>query len=93
MTIDEFAEQTRQVISTIGLSEFQSCVGFPDPKHLQAIASPPTTVDQWDALMERFADHAQQGEEFMAAFKVSEDRFMVIRCTRMGCEKKIYVVA
>ena len=93
MTIDEFAQQTRQLIATIGISEFQATFACPDPKHLRALANLPGNEDEWDVFMACCRDSARQGEEFMAAFKVSECQFKVIRCTCFGSEKKSYVVA
>jgi len=93
MTADEFAEQIRIAIASIGISEFQSSFSFPDPKYAHALANLPTSEDQWDLFMARFVQDAQPGEEFMAAFLVGDEQFRVIRCTSSGCEKHTYVVA
>ena len=93
MTIDEYAQQTRELIALIGISEFQASFDCPNPTCLHGIADLPTSEDQWDMCMARFRDSARQGEEFMVAFKVSECQFKVIRCTCFGSEKKAYVVA
>ena len=91
MTIDEFTQQTRELIALIGISEFQASFACPDPVHLRAFANLPANEDEWDTLMAHCCDSARQGEEFMAAFKVNECQFKVIRCTCFGSEKKSYV--
>jgi hypothetical protein len=84
MTIETFAEMTRRVIARDGYDDFLPTACFPGRRQVAALEGVPISVDIECITSAWAARKAKGDEELLVAFKVSADRFNVVR--RMGSE-------
>lgn len=92
MTIDEFADITREVIDERGFDAFCTSACLPDQRQIRALTGVPSHVDQEVAALEWVAEIAAPGEEVLVAFKVSATQFKIIRKMGAAQESQIYSV-
>jgi hypothetical protein len=78
MTVEEFAEITRRVISRDGFATYQPTVCIPGRRPVLVIEGVPPVPDLETALLEWCRDNAGE-EECLVAFKVSDQAFKVVR--------------
>jgi len=92
MTLDEFATLTRRVIAEDGFDDYAPTAVYPDRRHLQVLTGLPGTEDTEKAALEWAAKDAQNGEEYLVAFKVGSDRFKIVRRIGPFSEDEIFKI-
>jgi len=90
MTIDQFALITLRVIARDGFADFLPTACYPMRREISALAELPRELNQEVAVLEWAARSATSGEEFLVAFKISEDHFRIIRREGANEERKDY---
>ena len=79
MTTKEFAVITRRVIAKGGFEEFQPTACYPERREVKSLAGLPADIDTEEAVLDWAWRGAENDEEFLVAFKISDDYFRVIR--------------
>ena len=79
MTTSEFAVITRRVIAKEGFEEFQPTACYPERREVKTLAGLPPNVDAEEAALDWAFRGADNDEEFLLAFKISDDCFRVVR--------------
>lgn len=79
MTTNEFAVITKRVIAKEGFEEFQPTACYPERREVKALAGLPVDIDPEEAVLDWAFQGAVNDEEFLVAFKISNDCFRVIR--------------
>jgi hypothetical protein len=79
MTTKEFAVITRRVIAKEGFEEFQPTACYPERREVKALAGLPADIDPEEPVLDWASQGAVNDEEFLVAFKISDDVFRVIR--------------
>jgi hypothetical protein len=79
MTTKEFAVITRRVIAKEGFEEFQPTACYPERREVKSLAGLPADIDPEEAVLDWAFQGAVNDEEFLVAFKISDDRFRVVR--------------
>jgi hypothetical protein len=90
MTLQEFAEITRSVIGQQGFADFQPTLCFPGRHQIRTLAQVPAGVDIEEAAMAWARKHAVAEEEFLVAFKVSDNAFKIVRVLGADAEEATY---
>lgn len=79
MTIREFAVITRRLIAKEGFEEFQPTACYPERREVKVLAGLPPDIDAEEAVLDWAFRGADNDEEFLVAFKISDDSFRVVR--------------
>ena len=92
MTLDEFASLTRRVIAEDGFEDYAPTAIYPGRSFLQVLSGASAVEDVEKAALDWAAKDARNGEEFLVAFKIGNDRFKVIRCIGPYSENEIFKI-
>ncbi len=79
MTPSDFAAITQRVVAEQGFQEFQPTACFPSRRELRALAGVPADEDIRKIVIEWAKGIADPDEEFLVAFKTSDNTFKVVR--------------
>jgi hypothetical protein len=79
MTPSDFAAITLRVVADQGFEEFQPTACFPSRRDIRALAGVPADEDIRTIAIEWAKGIAEPGEEFLVAFKTSDNTFKVVR--------------
>ena len=79
MTPNEFAVITRRVIANEGFEEFQPTACYPERREVKSLAGLPADIDPEEPVLDWAFRGAVNDEEFLVAFKISQDCFRVVR--------------
>ncbi len=79
MTPSDFAAITQRVIADQGFEEFQPTACFPSRRDIRALAGVPADEDIRKIVIEWAKEIADLDEEFLVAFKTSDNTFRVVR--------------
>lgn len=79
MTPSDFAAITQRVVAAQGFKEFQPTACFPRRREVRALAGVSADGDIRTIIIEWARGIAAPGEEFLVAFKTSDNTFKVIR--------------
>ncbi|MFO1489960.1 MAG: hypothetical protein U1F77_03660 [Kiritimatiellia bacterium] len=79
MRSKEFAVITRRVITKDGFEEFQPTAYYPERREVKSLAGLPTDIDPEEAVLDWAFQGADNDEEFIVAFKISDACFRVVR--------------
>lgn len=92
MTLDEFAEMTKEVIADEGLEGYLPTACYPDRQEMQVLEGLPEDVDREKEILGWASRELQPNEEFLVAFKLDAGSFKVIRCVGTFSEEEVYRV-
>lgn len=79
MTTNEFAVITNRVIAKEGFEEFQPTACYPERREVKTLAGLPADIDPEEVVLDWAFRGADNDEEFLVAFKISDDCFRVVR--------------
>lgn len=79
MTLEEFAQLTKRVIENQGLTEFEPTACFPQRRDIQVLVGLPAGADVESEVVRWAIAKSQPGEEFLVAFRVSEEAIKMTR--------------
>lgn len=79
MITEDFAVITRRVIAKEGFEEFQPTACYPERRELKSLAGLPADIDPKEAVLDWAFQGAVNDEEFLVAFKISDDCFRTVR--------------
>lgn len=88
VTLAEFARITRRIIAGDGFDGYLPTALYPDRAEVFVLEGVPEDVDIELAAKRWAFDRANEGEEVLVAFKVSADRFKVVRQFDGGLEEQ-----
>ena len=75
----EFAVITSRVIENEGFEEFQPTACYPERREVKTLAGLSPDIDAEEAVLDWAFRGADNDEEFLVAFKISDDCFRVVR--------------
>lgn len=90
MQIEQFAAITRNVIGNQGFEGFQPTVCFPERKDVRALAGVPENEDHEPIALRWAEELAEDGEEYLIAFKYSATEFKVVRFCQGHLEQQVH---
>ena len=79
MTLEEFSQLTKRVIESQGLTEFEPTACFPQRRDIQVLVDLPADADVETEVVRWATARSQPGEEFLVAFRVSENAIKMTR--------------
>jgi hypothetical protein len=79
MEIAEFAQITQRVIAKDGFDGYLPTLALPARREINTLSGVPADVDVEQAATEWAARHAQTGEEYLLAYKISPTQFRIVR--------------
>ena len=79
MTTKDFAVITRRVIAKEGFENFQPTACYPERRVVKSLAGLPEDIDSEEAALDWAFQGSVNDEEFLVAFKISDDSFRVVR--------------
>lgn len=79
MTLEEFAQLNKRVIENQGLMEFEPTACFPQRRDIQVLVELPADADVEAEVVRWAMAKSQPGEEFLVAFRVSENAIKMTR--------------
>jgi hypothetical protein len=92
MTLDEFAEVTRQIVRRDGFDGFAPTACFPERAEVRVLEGLPDGVDVEEAALSWALEKAGSAEEVLVAFRVGLEQFKIVRRAADRLEDKTYVV-
>jgi hypothetical protein len=93
VTLSEFAKITRRIIASDGFDGYLPTALYPDRAEILVLEGIPENVDLELAATQWAFEGAKDGEEVLVAFKVSADRFKVVRrCDGVSEEQEFEAV-
>ncbi|WP_165074317.1 hypothetical protein [Paludisphaera rhizosphaerae] len=93
MQLEEFARMTRRVISNQGFDDYLPTAIFPGRQMIMVLEGIPVDVDVEKAALAWASRKAQADEEFLVAYKSSDDHFKVARRADGKFEVAVYSIA
>jgi len=93
MTLDEFSIVTRRIISNQGFEDFLPTACYPLRRHVQTLVDLAKDINPEEPTLTWASKAAQDGEEFLVAFKIDATHFKVIRRIGSYSEDELYSVA
>jgi hypothetical protein len=79
MTVEEFAAITQRVITQDGFEDFLPTACNPGRRDVRTLRGLPPDIEAEPAVLKWAVKHAQDGEEFLVAFKSGPSEFSVVR--------------
>jgi hypothetical protein len=79
ITLDEFAAMTRRIIASDGFDDYLPTVCYPDSRRVKTLVGVPPEMKPEEPALEWAVEGAENGEEFLVAFKVDDRHFKIVR--------------
>jgi hypothetical protein len=93
MTLDEFSETTKYIISREGFDRYLPTVCYPDRGEFRVLTGLLSHIEPEQPILDWASKSAGKNEEFLVAFKIDGNRFKVVRCVGPFSEDEIYTVS
>ena len=77
MTLDEFTEMTKNVITEDGIAEYLPTLAFPDTKEVRVTQGIPEKVDHRDAIQNVIGRSGHEKREFLFGVRSAYDRVTI----------------
>jgi hypothetical protein len=92
MTLDDFCETVRLIISQEGYAAFLPTACYPTRREIKVLTGLPPSIDPEKPVLDWASKSAQKNEEFLVAFKVDAGHFKIIRRVGPFSEDEIYAL-
>lgn len=92
MTPDQFAQMTYRVIADDGFSDYLPTAVFLGRREVAVLEGMPEDADPETEAVAWASARAQDGEEFLVAFKVDPSHFKIVRRFQGASESVLYRV-